>query len=201
MVAALTEDQEHVCDMGTAAGQRLFVPAYNSPDFLQKSSAWFGQQASSSSTQKQQAASIQLVDPAQPGLPLGGGVYQDLIVGQTYLLQLTGFPPRSLLSVAVLDATTNKEAATVQLTIDSVGAAEKEWSVPSTFLPGDYYLQVTRGSNVLGIGLFLHVCGGQVTAHEAKKAFVWTNVGGVKEEKGGEEQEERWIERRSQLYM
>ena len=152
------KEEEGVCDVATTAGERLVVPAYSSPEFLQ-ASALFGKQQQQQKQQKQQgAASIHLLDPAQPGLPLGGGLIQDLLVGNTYTLQLTGFPARTPMSVAVLDTTTSKEAAAIPLTTDSTGAATKAWVVPSTLPPGDYFLQVMRrgggggggGSSVLG---------------------------------------------------
>ena len=135
----------------------LFIPAYDSPDFLQE------QQQQQHQQQSTPTNSVRLVDPLRPGVPLGAagmGAQQNVVLGRSYRVELAGFPPRSSVLVALVPVpssdSTQAEAApprpVATLMTDDHGAARALWAVPRGLPSGDYYLQATAAAQGQGEG-------------------------------------------------
>lgn len=161
--AANGEQEGDCADMdGTPAvsfQRSLFVPAYDSPEFLQEQQQQ--QQPGAASNAQPPINSLRLVDPLRPGVPLGAagmGAQQNVVLGRSYRVELADFPPQASVLVALVpvpssdpgeaEAGAKADAgATPQpvatLRTDDRGAARALWPVPRRLPPGDYYLQAT----------------------------------------------------------
>lgn len=133
----------------------LFVPAYDSPEFLQEQQQQ--QQPGAASNAQPPINSLRLVDPLRPGVPLGAagmGAQQNVVLGRSYRMELAGFPPQASVLVALVPVPSSDPGeadagaapqAVATLRTDDRGAARALWPVPRRLPPGDYYLQAAAG--------------------------------------------------------